>query len=193
MKHPSNSNKTTPLIFEECISFLHAQGPSTEGIFRLSGGQAAMEELKRKWDAGHVITFQGCDVHDVAGLLKTFIRELPDPLCTSQLYPTWVTCMSVNSDTLQNIKIIIQQLPRTNLEMMRSLFKLLHDIALHKDQNKMVPSNLSVCWAPNIFQDTSAQALLHSPIPLVTFMIEHTEELFIRTWSSAMTPSKGFV
>jgi len=191
MKHPINANKTIPLIFEECVSFLQTEGPNAEGIFRLSGGQAEMEELKRTWDGGHVKSFQGCDVHDVAGLLKTFIRELPDPLCTTHLYNNWVMCMNIQSnDILQNIKNIIQQLPRTNHEMMRSLFKLLHEIALQKDKNKMVPGNLSVCWAPNVFKDDAASALLHSPIPLMTFMIEHTEELFIRTWAST-APTKN--
>jgi len=191
MKHPTNANKTIPLIFEECIIFLQTEGPNTEGIFRLSGGQSSMEELKRSWDGGHVMNFKGCDVHDVAGLLKTFIRELPDPLCTTHLYNNWVTCMNIQShDILQNIKNIIQQLPRTNHEMMRSLFKLLHEIALHKDTNKMVPGNLSVCWAPNIFSNSADSALLHSPIPLTTFMIEHTEELFIRTWASS-APTKN--
>ena len=58
----------------------------TEGIFRRSGNTTRINELKRKINSGEDVQLMKEDTHAVAGLLKTFLRELEEPLLTYELY-----------------------------------------------------------------------------------------------------------
>lgn len=58
----------------------------TEGIFRRSGNISRINELKRKINEGNMIDMSIEDTHVVAGLLKTFLRDLSEPLLTYELY-----------------------------------------------------------------------------------------------------------
>lgn len=58
----------------------------TEGIFRRSGHYAKVVELKQKVNGGNDVDFKDVDTHVIAGLLKTFLRDLVEPLLTYELY-----------------------------------------------------------------------------------------------------------
>lgn len=36
------------------------------------------------------------DVHIVAGMLKSYLRELPEPMLTFDLYDDWINAMKIN-------------------------------------------------------------------------------------------------
>lgn len=57
----------------------------TEGLFRRSANVAHVRELQAKVNQGESIDFHD-DVHIAAVLLKTFLRELEEPLMTFDLY-----------------------------------------------------------------------------------------------------------
>jgi len=86
MKHPLNRNRNTPLVFQTCISYLLGQGVTVEGIFRIPGNSQVIEEIKSKWNAGFIVDYKNYDVPDIAGLLKAFVRQLPDPICVKEFF-----------------------------------------------------------------------------------------------------------
>ena len=49
---------------------------STEGLFRISGGEGTMRQLRHDLEAGQDVKWTACSVHDAAGVLKQFVREL---------------------------------------------------------------------------------------------------------------------
>lgn len=57
----------------------------TEGLFRRSANVTLVKELQAKVNQGLSIDFSG-DVHIAAVLLKTFLRELEEPIMTFDLY-----------------------------------------------------------------------------------------------------------
>lgn len=57
----------------------------TEGIFRRSANVAVVKELQSRCNHGLPVDFHG-DPHIAAVLLKTFLRELDEPLMTYELY-----------------------------------------------------------------------------------------------------------
>lgn len=57
----------------------------TEGIFRRSANVVVIKELQNRCNQGLPVDFQG-DPHIAAVLLKTFLRELDEPLMTYDLY-----------------------------------------------------------------------------------------------------------
>lgn len=64
---------------------IHLAALETEGIFRRSANISVIKELQRQCNRGEPISFRG-DPHIAAVLLKTFLRDLEEPLLTFDLY-----------------------------------------------------------------------------------------------------------
>ncbi|GFG30309.1 hypothetical protein Cfor_02125 [Coptotermes formosanus] len=69
----------------EVIPPVVRQSLETEGLFRRSASVQLVKELQSKYNHGQPVDFRG-DVHLAAVLLKTFLRELEEPLMTFDLY-----------------------------------------------------------------------------------------------------------
>ena len=57
----------------------------TEGLFRRSASAIHVKDVQAKYNQGITVDFQN-DVHLAAVILKTFLRELEEPLMTFDLY-----------------------------------------------------------------------------------------------------------
>lgn len=57
----------------------------TEGLFRRSANISVIKELQSACNRGEPISFKN-DPHNAAVLLKTFLRDLEEPLMTFDLY-----------------------------------------------------------------------------------------------------------
>lgn len=83
-----NYNVVIPPIVKQCIEYFNEPNNllaiETEGIFRRSASIQKIKELKQIANRGEKITFD--DPHEAAVLLKTFLRELREPLLTYELY-----------------------------------------------------------------------------------------------------------
>lgn len=78
-----------PPIVRKCVDSLSLTGViDTEGIFRRSGTYATIGTLKKQVNAGQTdeVDFKEVDTHVLAGLLKSFLRDLSEPLLTFELY-----------------------------------------------------------------------------------------------------------
>uniref|UniRef100_A0A6B2LCK7 Rho-GAP domain-containing protein n=1 Tax=Arcella intermedia TaxID=1963864 RepID=A0A6B2LCK7_9EUKA len=192
MEHPMNRDSPCPLIVLNCLRYLKKNGTETEGIFRLSGRAQRIEELKQAYNRGEVTDLSNeADVHVIAGLLKSYFRELPDPLCCHHLYPEWIAAYDPNDleNTKRNIAKILKKLPQTNLLTLSLLMGLLAEILVNSAITKMTASNLAICWAPNIIkplQDSLTSALNDTNYitSIVSLFILHYEEFF---------PSRGVI
>lgn len=76
-----------PPIVRKCVDCLSITGViDTEGLFRRSGNQNVINDIKRRVNTGENVDFKDIDTHAIAGLLKTFLRDLKEPLLTYELY-----------------------------------------------------------------------------------------------------------
>lgn len=70
-----------PPIVRRCVDSLSLTGIiDTEGIFRRAGNYATINDLKRRVNTGEDVDFKDIDTHIIAGLLKTFFRDLDGKL-----------------------------------------------------------------------------------------------------------------
>ena len=70
-----------------CMDFLSKpENLEVEGIFRKSGNAAQIKELMQRINNGESIVFNDGDVHIAAVILKTFLKELDEPVLTYKLY-----------------------------------------------------------------------------------------------------------
>lgn len=123
----------------------------TEGLFRKSGSVIRLKALRAKLDAGEecLSTALPCDV---AGLLKQFFRELPEPVLPTELQEAFLKAqqLTTEEDRTSATMLLSCVLPDKNLSVLRYFFDFLHNVSMRSAENKMDSSNLSVILAPNI-------------------------------------------
>lgn len=88
----------------------------------------------------------------VASLLKQFLRELPDPVLTQKLLPTF-EAVSANSDPQQRIegmKKLIAQLPECNRTLVQWIFVHMGHVIERSRYNKMTLQNVSIVLSPTM-------------------------------------------
>lgn len=84
------TQKEVATVIETCIAWL-LHNIDEEGLFRIPGSTSKVKKLKSSFDAGFVDLEEHVhDPHTVAGCLKSYLRELPEPLLTYALYPEWI-------------------------------------------------------------------------------------------------------
>ena len=84
--------------------------------------------------------------------MKLYLRECPEPLLTYNLSEQFFNADSLESETekLNTVKSLVDQLPAVNRDTLAELFKLLTKIVEHVDKNKMTANNLATVWGPNV-------------------------------------------
>ena len=84
---PTRLNICLPSPVYRCIEYLEANDAVIEeGIFRLSGSNTTVKQLKERFDNERDVNLLAgpyIDIHAVASLLKLYLRELPDPILSS--------------------------------------------------------------------------------------------------------------
>eukprot|EP01112_Ceratiomyxa_fruticulosa_P001401 TRINITY_DN1147_c0_g1_i8.p1 TRINITY_DN1147_c0_g1~~TRINITY_DN1147_c0_g1_i8.p1 ORF type:complete len:502 (+),score=93.18 TRINITY_DN1147_c0_g1_i8:195-1700(+) len=91
MSRPENAGVTVPPIIDRSIEYLRARALNQEGLFRISGSNSLLKELKRNFDDGEEVDLSTVeDPHVVAGLVKMYLRELPVPLLPYDFYQRFV-------------------------------------------------------------------------------------------------------
>ncbi|XP_053069234.1 rho GTPase-activating protein 17 isoform X2 [Acinonyx jubatus] len=152
-EHLKRSGREIALPIEACVMLLLETGMKEEGLFRIGAGASKLKKLKAALDCStsHLDEFYS-DPHAVAGALKSYLRELPEPLMTFSLYEEWTQVASVQDQDkkLQDLWRTCQKLPPQNFVNFRYLIKFLAKLAQTSDINKMTPSNIAIVLGPNL-------------------------------------------
>ncbi|NXQ13608.1 ARAP3 protein, partial [Peucedramus taeniatus] len=146
-----------PIIVDACIAFITQYGLRHEGIYRKNGAKSRikvlMEEFRR--DARNVkLRISDNFIEDVTDVLKRFFRELEDPIFTLELHPQWKEAAEISSkpQRLERYKELIHRLPRLNHKTLAALIGHLYRVQKCADLNQMSTKNLSLLFAPSLFQ-----------------------------------------
>ncbi|KAI5698504.1 hypothetical protein M8J75_007853 [Diaphorina citri] len=144
---------------ELCTRALCQIGMDEEGLFRVTGGASKVKRLKTCLDA-HCIKFEDAleyDAHVLAGVLKLYLRELPEPLLTYALYEDWLAAAS--ELRLQALWSVLSKLPSANFDNLRYLVKFLAQLCDNKATNKMSSQNIAIVIGPNILWSNEERLL----------------------------------
>ncbi|NWQ89575.1 ARAP3 protein, partial [Burhinus bistriatus] len=151
------SRADIPIIVDSCIAFITQYGLRHEGIYRKNGAKSRikvlMEEFRR--DARNVkLRINDNFIEDVTDVLKRFFRELEDPVFTLELHPQWKEAAEISSkpQRLERYKELIHRLPRLNHKTLAALIGHLYRVQKCADLNQMSTKNLSLLFAPSLFQ-----------------------------------------
>ncbi|XP_043120325.1 SLIT-ROBO Rho GTPase-activating protein 1-like [Puntigrus tetrazona] len=182
-----DSGQAIPRVVESCIRFINLYGLQHQGIFRVSGSQVEVNDIKNSFERGNdPLTDEenNHDINSVAGVLKLYFRGLENPLFPKERFSDLISCVKMENMTekVAQIKIIISSFPRPVIIVMRYLFAFLHHVSQYSDENMMQPYNLAVCFGPSLLRGVEMggdEVTLAPQInDLVKTMIIHHESIF---------------
>ncbi|CAG11439.1 unnamed protein product, partial [Tetraodon nigroviridis] len=187
-EHLKRSNREIALPIEACVMMLLETGMKEEGLFRIAAGASKLKKLKAALDCStsQLEEFYS-DPHAVAGALKSYLRELPEPLMTFGLYDEWTQASSVSDPDkrLQALWVTCNSLPKPHKANLRYLVKFLSKLAQDSEVNKMTPSNIAIVLGPNLLwaktEGTLAEMAAATSVHVVAIIepiIQHADWFF---------------
>ncbi|KAM8715062.1 hypothetical protein ACLKA7_002158 [Drosophila subpalustris] len=164
-EHLLNSGQEIPMVLRSCAEFIENYGV-IDGIYRLSGITSNIQRLRRAFDEERVPDLGNPemkqDIHAVSSLLKMYFRELPNPLCTYQLYDNFVEAIQIKADEtderLRLMKETVRKLPPPHFRTLQYLSEHLHKVSQHHERTGMTDKNLAIVWAPNLLRSPALES-----------------------------------
>ncbi|GAA6033406.1 hypothetical protein JCM8097_006735 [Rhodosporidiobolus ruineniae] len=160
-KHPT---ALVPLIVQRCIAYLDQHGLEYEGIYRVPGKLATIQQIVTRMEKDEE-TFQFGPTDDppaVASVLKLYLRQLPTPLFP---FPTadrksFTTDYSSSPETTTaTLMRRIRRLSPPQQATLKALCEHLARVAEREQTNKMGVSNLGLILSPVVFVEDDAASL----------------------------------
>ncbi|GJJ11272.1 hypothetical protein Clacol_005504 [Clathrus columnatus] len=146
-----------PAVVFRCIQYLEAKkADQEEGIYRLSGSTAVIKSLRDRFNAEGDVDLLGSDefwdLNAIAGLLKSYLRELPTSILTRDLHLKFLAVMDLadQQERIDELAQIISQLPVANYSLLRALTAHLILIVQNSAVNKMTMRNVGIVFSPTL-------------------------------------------
>ncbi|XP_063378997.1 rho GTPase-activating protein 100F isoform X2 [Cydia fagiglandana] len=155
-----------PLIVRRCVEEIERRGLDIIGLYRLCGSankkRILRESFERNARGVELAPDSVPDINVITGLLKDYLRELPQPLFSRCLYQMTLDALGVclPDDREGNARLmasIVECLPRAARATLVFLLDHLALVVAAQDRNKMSPQHLAVALAPPL--------MLHSQPP----------------------------
>ncbi|GLB43450.1 putative GTPase-activator protein for Rho-like GTPases [Lyophyllum shimeji] len=176
-----------PAIVFRSIQYLEAKkAEQEEGIYRLSGSSAVIKSLKDRFNAEGDVDLLASDEywdpHAIAGLLKSFLRELPASILTRDLHLRFLAVIDFvdPQERIRELSYLIASLPLANYSLLRALTAHLILIVQNSSVNKMTMRNVGIVFSPTLGIPAGVFSLMLGEFNRV-FNVDGTEETASRT------------
>ncbi|KAG8447898.1 hypothetical protein GDO86_015132 [Hymenochirus boettgeri] len=155
LSRAQSSGQAIPRVVSSCIRFINLHGLQHEGIFRVPGSQAQVNEIRSSFERGEDPLDDSCSGHDVdsvAGVLKLYFRGLEKPLFPNEVFQDLLYCIQLETpqDRIVHLKKLVAKLPPPVTLVLRYLFAFLNHLSHYSDENMMDPYNIAVCFGPTL-------------------------------------------
>ncbi|XP_028175842.1 rho GTPase-activating protein 23-like [Ostrinia furnacalis] len=98
------------------------------------------------------------DVHVASSLLKAYLRRLPDPLLTAELYPAFIAA-DRSPERARQLRRLVRALPDAHYETLKYLVQHLRRVVALAPHNKMEARNLAIVFGPTLVRAASDDML----------------------------------
>ncbi|XP_021165207.2 rho GTPase-activating protein 8 isoform X1 [Fundulus heteroclitus] len=178
-----NREAIIPPVMVQTVAYLKEKGLRTEGIFRRSVRVQTIKDVQKLYNLGKPVNFDLYeDIHVPAVILKTFLRELPEPLLTFRVYSQVQEFLNVESSLrVTRCKQMLEGLPEHNFVVVKFLLSFLHMVSQESINNKMSASNLACVFGVNLVWPRHGSISLGALTPINIFseiLIEHFDTVF---------------
>ncbi|RKP08489.1 Rho GTPase activation protein [Thamnocephalis sphaerospora] len=173
-----------PPILKKCIAAIEQHGLMSEGIYRLSGPTSQLRLLKAELDRDCDLVDMSkdgsqFDVNAIAGILKLYLRELPEPLLTKSLNESFIKAAA--ADDLGSMRSCVQRLPGANQRTLRYLIAHLCRVRDYEAHNRMSANNIAIVFGPTITTDNDTlnpMIDIAQRARVVEMMLLHHDKIF---------------
>uniref|UniRef100_A0A672NKC0 BCR activator of RhoGEF and GTPase n=1 Tax=Sinocyclocheilus grahami TaxID=75366 RepID=A0A672NKC0_SINGR len=146
-----------PYIVRQCLEEIERRGMEEVGIYRVSGVATDIQGLKTAFDTNNKdvsVMMSEMDVNAIAGTLKLYFRELPEPLFTDELYPNFAGGIALSDSVAKESCMLnlLLSLPEPNLVTFLFLLDHLKRVAEKESVNKMSLHNLATVFGPTLLR-----------------------------------------
>uniref|UniRef100_A0A8C0FQH8 Rho GTPase-activating protein 8 n=1 Tax=Bubo bubo TaxID=30461 RepID=A0A8C0FQH8_BUBBB len=186
-----NKGELIPPVMKETVSYLKRKGLQVEGLFRRSASIQTIKDVQKLYNQGKSVNFDDYhDIHIPAVILKTFLRELPQPLLTFECYDHILGITSVESSLrVTRCKQIVQGLPEHNYVVLKYLICFLHMVSQESIYNRMTASSLACVFGLNLIWPSKGTASLSALVPLNLFT-ELLIDFYTNVFNSRTVPGE---
>lgn len=166
-----------PKVVELLLMHVELNGLYTEGIYRKSGSACRARELHQILETDpESVCLDNYPIHTITGLVKRWLRELPDPLMTYALYNDFLHAAELPERT-ERIRAVyqkVEELPPSNYKTLERLIFHLVRVAKEEEHNKMTASSLAIVFAPCILRspDSNDPFLAMKDVGKITMCVE---------------------
>ncbi|KAL1492510.1 hypothetical protein ABEB36_010753 [Hypothenemus hampei] len=153
-------NSMVPQIFQIIINQLNGRYITEDGILRLAGQKQKLEnlcfEIETKFYNNRKCVedlLKQATVHELTGVLKKLLRDLPDPVFTMELFDMFYKVGSIPNieDKVKALNLLILMLPIEHRNTFRILINFLLNIIANESKNRMGLHNVAMITAPSFF------------------------------------------
>merc|ERR1719232_992405 len=120
----------------------------------------------------------------VTSAIKTFLRNLPEPLLTFSLYSQFIEAGKCENYSVRMGKVhrLIQQLPSPHHRMLEMLLSHLAKVVVKCDKNLMTVANLAVCFGPTLLRQEEETVAAIMDIKFANVVVE----ILIQNWHTLL-------
>ncbi|VDK76836.1 unnamed protein product [Dibothriocephalus latus] len=187
----NNGGNPIPQVLDDCVVYIRQHflvGPlDSEGLFRRSARTILVQAAQQTYNEGSRVKFENFDdPHLPAVLIKTFFRELSEPVLTYELYDevlkvhNFTPTMQIESAR----DLISSRLPEDNYRLLKYLMEFLQEVSAHAASNKMTDYNLGIVFGPNLlwskFANLASFAAVGQITTFIQLLISNFDDIFVK-------------
>ncbi|MFH4974752.1 hypothetical protein AB6A40_001461 [Gnathostoma spinigerum] len=158
--HLRYTNRSIAVVLEVCCCALVRYGLNEKGLFRVNGNNNRIRRMKAAFDAhqmdGNSVEQSEyiTDPHSICSVLKSYLRELPEPLMTKSLHNSWVQIARLDvGSRVDAISSLLPRLPAANRLNLAYLIRFLQLLLKYEKQTMMNAANLAIVFGPNLMYE----------------------------------------
>ncbi|CAL2036131.1 unnamed protein product [Caenorhabditis brenneri] len=147
---------------QQCIDILEESGIHEQGVYRNCGVTSKVQKLmqlgldrrKASEKGGLNLRDEEWETKTISSAVKTFLRNLPEPLMTFELHNVFINAAKMGDATMRidHIHFYVHQLPPQHHKMLEIVVRHLRRVADLSNENLMTVSNLGVCFGPTLLR-----------------------------------------
>lgn len=146
-------------FIRNCIDVIEEKGIKEQGIYRNCGVNSKVQKLmqialdRRKAEKLNVADPEW-EIKTISSAVKTFLRNLPEPLMTFELHQNFIQAAKTHDATqrVQQIHYWVYKLPAPRKSMLEMIIRHLRKVADESSENLMSVGNLAVCFGPTLLR-----------------------------------------
>ncbi|QRV79292.1 Rho-type GTPase-activating protein 4 [Ceratobasidium sp. AG-Ba] len=153
-------SRMVPVIVDKCIRAVEALAMDYEGIYRKTGGSSQSKAITQLFERGNYDAFDledtdsFNDISSVTSVMKTYFRQLPNPLLTFALHEKFVEAAGLRDANAKHEALVslVHQLPPEHYHTLRYLMLHLSRVKDCSEENLMNARNIGVVFGPTLMR-----------------------------------------